>query len=115
MGLATLLSPAASAQPQQEAHSLSIARSIAIVPQASSCPPTIRYGSTGWWVWALQDELNKYSYEVSGPYLEEDSIFGSKTKAGVVKFQRYYHDRLDNRILVDGIVGPQTWRLLGFC
>ena len=78
-------------------------------PQASSCPPTLSIGSTGQWVRELQYALNQYPSYVSGPYLTVDGDFGSKTRAGVIDFQRYYG------LHVDGIAGPQTWGTLGYC
>ncbi|MEG4976450.1 peptidoglycan-binding domain-containing protein [Microcoleus sp. K4-B3] len=38
-----------------------------------------------------------------------DGFFGLKTEQAVIKFQK------QNKIAVDGIVGPQTWSLLGAC
>lgn len=36
-----------------------------------------------------------------------DGIFGSGTEASVMKFQK------DNNLVVDGVVGPKTWEVLG--
>ncbi|MDR7300988.1 peptidoglycan-binding domain-containing protein [Haloactinomyces albus] len=57
----------------------------------------------------LQDEMNSYPYEVSGPWLTVDGIYGPKTEDAVVDFQQWYG------LLVDGIAGPQTWGQLGYC
>lgn len=46
----------------------------------------------------LQRELSK-----NGFWTKDDGDFGSKTKASVVAFQK------KAKIVVDGIVGPQTW------
>jgi hypothetical protein len=74
--------------------------------QATTCPSTIRYGSSGTWVKRLQGSLNTRA--VSN-YLEVDGSFGPKTQTSVKQFQRAY------KLTVDGIVGPQTWSALGFC
>jgi uncharacterized repeat protein (TIGR02543 family) len=63
----------------------------------------LRSGSSGSAVRELQQELN-----VKGYALAADGIFGPKTKAAVMKFQK------SQGIAVDGIVGPVTWgRLFG--
>ena len=62
----------------------------------------VAYGSQGDAVRQLQSELNKHGYQ-----LDEDGIFGSKTKAAVLAFQKA------NGLGVDGIVGPLTWAKLG--
>jgi prophage tail gpP-like protein len=64
--------------------------------------PTLRYGSTGEAVETLQVELtshNLYDYTIDG-------IFGWRTRKGVRKFQK------NEKIRIDGIVGPETWRAL---
>lgn len=68
------------------------------VTQAS----TLKVGSTGTEIRMLQSTLQTLNYHV-GPV---DGIYGSKTKAAVLEFQR------DNYLLVDGIVGPQTQQAL---
>lgn len=50
----------------------------------------------------LQTKLQSLGYEV-GPI---DGIFGPLTEKAVKQFQK------DNRIKVDGIVGPQTYDML---
>jgi peptidoglycan hydrolase-like protein with peptidoglycan-binding domain len=52
----------------------------------------------------LQQFLNKKGYAVA-----TDGMFGPKTEQAVIKFQK------QQQILVDGIVGPQTWIALGGC
>ena len=63
----------------------------------------VAYGSQGSAVKQLQSELNKRGYQ-----LDEDGVFGKKTKAAVRDYQK------KNRLtMVDGIAGDETWgRLL---
>jgi len=70
-------------------------------PPATSKPPitqTLRQGSRGNQVKILQERLNSLGYNAG----KADGIFGSKTKAAVMAFQRA------NGLVVDGIVGPAT-------
>ncbi|MGL5059324.1 MAG: peptidoglycan-binding domain-containing protein [Microcoleus sp.] len=52
----------------------------------------------------LQQFLNKKGYSIA-----TDGMFGPKTEQAVIKFQK------QQQILVDGIVGTQTWSALGAC
>ena len=52
----------------------------------------------------LQAKLNALGYDCGAM----DGIFGSKTYAAVVAFQKA------NGLAVDGIVGPETWAKLGY-
>lgn len=63
----------------------------------------IKQGSSGSEVKSLQNKL------IEKGYLKDkaDGIFGSKTKAAVIKFQS------DNGLTADGIVGTQTAKKLG--
>ncbi len=61
--------------------------------------PTLREGSRGPAVTDLQNKLKAAGFNPGGV----DGVFGPKTKAAVVAFQRA------QGITVDGIVGPQTW------
>ena len=63
--------------------------------------PTIRKGSSKRDVMWLQWELNQIGY-----YLIIDGLFGSKTNAAVLNFQKNY------RLVVDGVVGPKTKKAL---
>ena len=65
--------------------------------------PTVSYGSRGDAVRKLQELLNALGYDCGSV----DGIFGSKTKAAVLAFQKA------NGLGVDGIVGPLTWAKLG--
>ena len=65
--------------------------------------PMVSYGSRGDAVRKLQELLNALGYDCGSV----DGIFGSKTKAAVLVFQKA------NGLGVDGIVGPLTWAKLG--
>jgi len=66
-------------------------------------PPTLYWGSYGKWVREVQVRLRNWGY-YDGPI---DSYFGASTFEAVKWFQRR------NGLVVDGIVGPQTYRALG--
>ena len=68
----------------------------------TSTRTTIRNGSTGSDVKTLQISLN----EVYGYRLVVDGIFGNKTEGLVKQYQQDYG------LVVDGIVGPATWKSL---
>lgn len=63
--------------------------------------PTVRQGSRSAYVQFLQCYLNLYGSE-----LDVDGVFGSGTRAAVENFQR------QNALVVDGIVGRNSWRTL---
>ena len=65
--------------------------------------PTVSYGSRGDAVRKLQELLNALGYDCGSV----DGIFGSKTKAAVLAFQKA------NGLAADGIVGSLTWAKLG--
>lgn len=71
-----------------------------------SCPtggyPPLSLGSRNTYVLTLQDALNAVGYATLGM----DGIFGNNTQRAVLRFQQ------DARLIVDGIVGCQTWRAL---
>lgn len=69
---------------------------------ATASHTTLKKGSTGNEVKQLQMMLN----EIYGSVLVVDGIFGSKTESLVKQYQE------DNHLVVDGIVGPQTWKSL---
>lgn len=60
--------------------------------------PVLSIGSQGDSVFGWQNELKHFGY-----ILRLDGDFGSKTKARTMEFQR------DRHIIVDGVVGDQTW------
>ncbi len=71
---------------------------------AVSSMPTVREGSRGPAVRELQTLLKSKGFSPGAA----DGVFGPKTKAAVLAFQR------SQGIAADGIVGPQTWgRLKG--
>lgn len=59
----------------------------------------VAYGSQGGSVKQLQSELNKRGYQ-----LDEDGVFGKKTKAAVRDYQKK-----NGLTMVDGIAGDETW------
>ncbi|MEW9121836.1 MAG: M14 family metallopeptidase [Thermotaleaceae bacterium] len=63
---------------------------------------TLRLGSRGTDVMEIQSLLRRIGYS-PGPI---DGIFGSQTEQAVIQFQR------DNNLTADGIIGPNTHRLL---
>ena len=77
---------------------------VAARPSPAAQPaPVLRRGAMGDAVRALQQRLNALGFDVGSA----DGDFGPKTEAGVRAFQ-------DSRgLVVDGIVGPQTWIALG--
>jgi len=71
--------------------------------------PTVKLGSKGATVQELQYRLNVFLLTAPGvgqARLKVDGIFGAKTLAATRAFQRAMG------LVVDGIVGPQTWRRL---
>jgi hypothetical protein len=75
------------------------------VPAPSNDNPLLRIGSTGPDVARLQEAL--YLAGEDPGAAGADGIFGPDTRAAVIRFQQ------DRGLLVDGIVGPQTWGALG--
>jgi murein L,D-transpeptidase YcbB/YkuD len=71
---------------------------------------TVRQGSTGQAVRAVQDQIN-FRNNKNGHTLAVDGIFGPKTKAAVIAFQRAMSTQVRG-FAVDGIAGPQTWQAL---
>ncbi len=64
--------------------------------------PTVRRGANGAHVTYLQTRLKALGYTIA-----VDGVFGPGTESTVRSFQR------SNSLTADGIVGPQTWALLG--
>lgn len=63
----------------------------------------LKVGSSGSQVKTLQTKLNNWGYDAG----TADGIFGSKTKAAVIRFQQ------KNGLVADGIVGAKTAAALG--
>lgn len=70
-----------------------------MVPMIGEYRPTLAIGSVGPWVDMLQRILFSIGYN-PGPI---DGIFGPLTQRAVIAFQ------IDNGLVPDGIVGPNTW------
>jgi len=74
------------------------------------CPQTVRLNNRGDAVKKLQNALNKQGFR--GPQnrvLRVNGIFGNETLVAVKNFQARHH------LKVDGVAGPDVWRLLGQC
>ena len=71
---------------------------------------TVRKGSTGPAVRAVQDQIN-FRNNRNGHTVDVDGIFGPKTQAAVRAFQQAMAHQVRG-FAVDGVVGPQTWQAL---
>jgi lysozyme family protein len=71
---------------------------------------TVRQGTTGPAVRAVQDQVN-FRNNKNGRTLTVDGIFGPRTAAAVKAFQRGMSAEIPG-FAVDGVVGPQTWQAL---
>jgi murein L,D-transpeptidase YcbB/YkuD len=71
---------------------------------------SVRKGSTGPAVRAVQDQIN-FRNNRNGHTLNVDGIFGPKTQATVRAFQQAMAHQVHG-FPVDGIVGPLTWQAL---
>lgn len=70
-------------------------------------PYVLEIGSTGTGVRTLQLYLQILSYFIPEiPYIEQDGIFGERTRDAVIAFQRY------SGLTADGIVGRNTWNAI---
>lgn len=72
-------------------------------PQPEFNCPTLKIGSKGLVVTALQDLLKNAGFNPGAI----DGIFGVRTKTAVITFQR------SKNLVPDGVVGVQTWTALG--
>lgn len=70
---------------------------------------TVRRGSTGQAVRAVQEQINHRNLRGWG-FLAVDGVFGPRTEASVRGFQTGMTFQLP--FTVDGIVGPNTWKAL---
>jgi len=87
----------------QQAHASDIQRQPNTAPSPSF--PTLQKGAQGVQVKHLQRRLNSVGLVPLRP-LAEDGDFSATTELHVLELQRR------NGLTADGIVGPQTWRLL---
>lgn len=71
-------------------------------PSRSEAVATLREGSHGWPVYALQSALN----DAAGATLTTDGVFGGRTTTALVAAQR------SSELPADGVCGPRTWRAL---
>lgn len=76
----------------------------------SSLIVTVRWGSTGSAVRAVQDQINFRRSLGGSALLSVDGVFGPRTDAAVRQLQEAM--ALQSPVTVDGIVGPATWRAL---
>lgn len=73
-------------------------------PKTKAALITIKQGAKGSLVKVLQEILISKKYNLGGH--GADGVFGSMTKKAVMKFQQ------DKNLLIDAIVGPNTWSAL---
>lgn len=74
--------------------------------------PTIRQGSTGGAVGYLQGVLKCRSGQPLNPSANGPWSFTSSTKTAVRNFQAFWKAHGAEHLVVDGVVGPQTWPLI---
>lgn len=74
------------------------------IPDKKLSENTLKFGSTGFLVTALQATLNYY-----GADLDMDGEFGKLTREAVIEYQRTHNDADGEPLEADGIVGPKTW------
>jgi peptidoglycan hydrolase-like protein with peptidoglycan-binding domain len=88
----------------QRAHHLTV-DGVAGAKTWAALIATVKLGSTGYAVRAVQDQMNyrasKYGYRVA-----VDGIFGPVTRLSILAFQAA------GKVPADGIVGPVTWQAL---
>lgn len=84
----------------------------AVTARASSCYsiPTVRYGSSGYYVYAFQRIYNRKARNIATSYaypqIRADGSFGRSTRAAAQRMQYQYN------LSTDGVVGPRTWAKL---
>jgi peptidoglycan hydrolase-like protein with peptidoglycan-binding domain len=89
----------------QRAHGLAVDGVVGAATW-SSLIVTVKRGSTGSAVRAVQDQLTERRWVI----LTVDGVFGAKTDAAVREFQRLLSRQMP--FAVDGVVGPRTWKAL---
>jgi peptidoglycan hydrolase-like protein with peptidoglycan-binding domain len=72
------------------------------IDEADQSEPVLKVGSTGLPVRRLQSRMSAVGFDTGGV----DGRFGAKTEAAVRKLQQ------DFNLSVDGVVGPQTWKVV---
>ena len=72
------------------------------IKQGFNSYPTLRKGARGNITKLLQEKLVSLGYNTNGV----DGIFGAGTEKAIISFQK------NNELVVDGIVGKNTWRKL---
>ena len=93
---------ASAAQPSQAvASAVSVAPTVSMLEQW----PVLRQGLNSLWPLATVRSL-QYLLRARGAGIAVDGVFGLRTEAAVVAFQRTRH------LVVNAIVGPQTWTSL---
>lgn len=119
--IASVLSGTASAAATHvaRAQAVSTSKVTAASAKAASClNVTVREGSTGGYVAALQSALRDRGYNLgtTGPARNGvDGDFGPITLSALEAFQRANEGRSNpcGRIVVDGVAGPAVWYALG--
>lgn len=75
--------------------------------RTSSCTsiPTVRYGSSGYYVWAFQRIYNNYNKHgaFGWPKVATDGSFGAGTRSAAVRLQGWLG------LSKDGTIGPRSW------
>ena len=69
------------------------------IDEADQSRPVLKTGSTGLPVRRLQSRMSAVGFDIGGV----DGRFGARTEAAVKELQQ------DRNLMVDGMVGPQTW------
>lgn len=87
-----------------EESNMSTDNPIIDTPVDGNTPPTIRKGNKGQYVELAQSLLMSKGYDL--PNYGTDGDFGSETYAAAKAFQK------DNKLTVDGVIGPKTWAAL---
>jgi peptidoglycan hydrolase-like protein with peptidoglycan-binding domain len=104
LALPAAAAPAAPAAPARASVSAVAAARVAPAV-ALKAWPVLRQGANSGWPKVTVRSL-QYLLDARGAKVTVDSVFGAKTTAAVVAFQRARH------LTADGVVGPLTWGAL---
>lgn len=106
-GIALPVSTAAAAPAATSAATSSVTGQALRLASAEALQPwpVLRQGANSAWPRVTVRSL-QYLLNARGAKLTVDGVFGPKTKAAVVAFQRAHH------LTVDGVVGAKTWGAL---